>query len=37
MTGSFDPRDSQVSVFDALIAARAKYGAKKPILEGRDR
>ena len=37
MTGSFDPRDSQVSVFDALIAARAKYGAKKPILEDQER
>ena len=37
MTASFDPRDSQVSVFDALIAARAKYGAKKPILEDQER
>ncbi len=37
MTASFDPRDSQVSIFDALIAARARYGAKKPILEDQER
>ena len=37
MTAIYDPRDSQISVFDALIAARAKFGAKKPILEDQER
>jgi len=37
LTVIYDPRDSQISVFDALIAARAKFGAKKPILEDQER
>lgn len=37
MSGSFDPRLAQRSVFDALLDARAKYGAKKPILEDQER
>ncbi|OYW93018.1 MAG: 2-acylglycerophosphoethanolamine acyltransferase, partial [Caulobacterales bacterium 32-67-6] len=37
MTADYDPRDSQISIFDALIAARARYGAKKPILEDQER
>ncbi|MFT4933773.1 MAG: acyl-[acyl-carrier-protein]-phospholipid O-acyltransferase [Pseudoalteromonas distincta] len=37
MTATYDPRDSQISIFDALIAARARYGAKKPILEDQER
>ena len=37
MTAAYDPRDSQISIFDALIAARARFGAKKPILEDQER
>jgi acyl-[acyl-carrier-protein]-phospholipid O-acyltransferase / long-chain-fatty-acid--[acyl-carrier-protein] ligase len=37
VTAAYDPRDSQISIFDALIAARARYGAKKPILEDQER
>jgi len=33
----FDPRDAQVSIFDALIEARARFGAKTPILEDQER
>jgi len=34
---AFDTAAAQVSVFDALIAASRKYGAKKPILEDQER
>lgn len=37
MPQAFDPRSSQRSVFDALLDARDRYGAKKPILEDQDR
>ncbi len=37
MSRTFNPRDSEHSLFDALIDARAKYGAKKPILEDQER
>lgn len=37
MSRSYDPRESQRSLFDALVDARAKYGAKKPILEDQER
>jgi acyl-[acyl-carrier-protein]-phospholipid O-acyltransferase/long-chain-fatty-acid--[acyl-carrier-protein] ligase len=37
LSRSYDPRESQRSLFDALIDARAKYGAKKPILEDQER
>jgi acyl-[acyl-carrier-protein]-phospholipid O-acyltransferase/long-chain-fatty-acid--[acyl-carrier-protein] ligase len=37
LSRSFDPRLSQRSLFDALIDARAQYGAKKPILEDQER
>jgi len=37
VTADYDPRDSQISIFDALITARARYGAKKPILEDQER
>lgn len=37
MSRSFDPRSCERSLFDALIDARAKYGAKKPILEDQER
>jgi len=37
VTAAYDPRDSQISIFDALIAARARFGAKKPILEDQER
>ena len=33
----YDPRSGQRSVFDALLDARAAYGAKKPIIEDIDR
>jgi acyl-[acyl-carrier-protein]-phospholipid O-acyltransferase/long-chain-fatty-acid--[acyl-carrier-protein] ligase len=34
---AFDSAKAQSSVFDALIAAARKYGAKKPILEDQER
>lgn len=37
MPRDFDPRDAQVSIFDALIEARARFGAKTPILEDQER
>lgn len=37
MSRSFDPRSCERSLFDALIDARARYGAKKPILEDQER
>jgi len=37
LSRSFDPRSCERSLFDALIDARAKYGAKKPILEDQER
>ena len=37
MSLSFDPRSSERTLFDALIDARATYGAKKPILEDQER
>ena len=33
----FDAQDGQKALFDALLDARDKYGAKKPILEDQDR
>ncbi|WP_300576966.1 AMP-binding protein [Phenylobacterium sp.] len=37
MPRDFDPRDAQVSIFEALIEARARFGAKTPILEDQER
>ena len=37
MPREFDPRDAQVSIFDALIEARGRFGAKTPILEDQER
>ncbi len=37
MSRSFDLRSTERSLFDALIDARATYGAKKPILEDQER
>ncbi|MBP6876707.1 MAG: AMP-binding protein [Phenylobacterium sp.] len=37
MSRSFDPRSCERSLFDALVDARAAYGAKKPILEDQER
>jgi len=34
---AFDSAQAQSSVFDALVAASRKYGAKKPILEDQER
>jgi len=34
---SFDARQAQTSVFEALVDARQQYGAKKPILEDQER
>jgi len=33
----FDPRAAERTVFQALLDARARYGAKKMILEDQDR
>ncbi len=33
----FDSASAQSSIFDALVAASRKYGAKKPILEDQER
>lgn len=37
MSQSFDIRQTQTTLFDALLAAARKYGAKKPILEDQER
>ncbi len=37
MSQSFDIRQTQTSLFDALLAAARKYGAKKQILEDQER
>ncbi len=37
MPRAYDARDGERSVFDALLEARERYGAKKPILEDQDR
>ncbi|MFC3070044.1 AMP-binding protein [Phenylobacterium soli] len=37
MSPSFDPRQAQTTIFEALVDARQKYGAKKPILEDQER
>jgi acyl-[acyl-carrier-protein]-phospholipid O-acyltransferase/long-chain-fatty-acid--[acyl-carrier-protein] ligase len=34
---SFDVRQADVSIFEALVDARQTYGAKKPILEDQER
>ena len=34
---AFDTAAAHVSIFDALIAASRKHGAKKPILEDQER
>jgi acyl-[acyl-carrier-protein]-phospholipid O-acyltransferase/long-chain-fatty-acid--[acyl-carrier-protein] ligase len=34
---SFDARQAQTTLFDALVDARQTYGAKKPILEDQER
>ena len=37
MPRAFDARAGERSVFDALLDARDRYGAKKPILEDQER
>jgi acyl-[acyl-carrier-protein]-phospholipid O-acyltransferase/long-chain-fatty-acid--[acyl-carrier-protein] ligase len=37
MPRAYDARACERSVFDALLDARDRYGAKKPILEDQDR
>lgn len=37
MPRAYDALDGERSVFDALLEARERYGAKKPILEDQDR
>jgi acyl-[acyl-carrier-protein]-phospholipid O-acyltransferase / long-chain-fatty-acid--[acyl-carrier-protein] ligase len=37
LSGSFDPRQAQQAVFDALLDARARHGGKKQILEDQER
>ena len=37
MSRSFDARQAQTSLFDALVDARHAFGAKKPILEDQER
>lgn len=37
MPRPYDPKAADLSVFDALLAAKDKYGAKKPILEDQER
>ena len=37
MSLQFDPHAAERSLFEALLEARHKYGAKKPILEDQDR
>ncbi|CAN5775057.1 AMP-binding protein [soil metagenome] len=37
MSRTFDPLESQQTLFGALLAARTQFGAKKPILEDQER
>ena len=37
MLRSFDARQAQTTLFDALVEARQTYGGKKPILEDQER
>ncbi|MGZ3276271.1 MAG: AMP-binding protein [Caulobacteraceae bacterium] len=37
MARTFDARQAQTTLFDALVDASRKYGAKKPILEDQER
>ena len=37
MVRTFDARQAQTTLFDALVDASRKYGAKKPILEDQER
>jgi acyl-[acyl-carrier-protein]-phospholipid O-acyltransferase/long-chain-fatty-acid--[acyl-carrier-protein] ligase len=37
LTPSFDPRQAETSLFDALVDASRRHGAKKPILEDQER
>ena len=37
MPRAYDPKAADLSLFDALLAAKDKYGAKKPILEDQER
>ena len=37
MSRPFDPSESEISLFQALLDAREKFGAKKLILEDQDR
>lgn len=37
MPRAFDPRAGERALFDALLDARDRYGAKKPILEDQER
>jgi acyl-[acyl-carrier-protein]-phospholipid O-acyltransferase/long-chain-fatty-acid--[acyl-carrier-protein] ligase len=37
LSRSFDARQAQTTLFDALVDARQAYGAKKPILEDQER
>ncbi|MDB5452620.1 MAG: bifunctional 2-acylglycerophospho-ethanolamine acyl transferase/acyl-acyl carrier protein synthetase, partial [Caulobacteraceae bacterium] len=37
MPRAYDPRAAERGVFDALLDARDRYGAKKPILEDQER
>jgi acyl-[acyl-carrier-protein]-phospholipid O-acyltransferase/long-chain-fatty-acid--[acyl-carrier-protein] ligase len=37
LSRSFDARQAQTTLFDALVEARQTYGAKKPILEDQER
>ena len=36
MSRSFDARQAQTTLFDALVDASHKYGLKKPILEDQE-
>ncbi|MBR7619924.1 AMP-binding protein [Phenylobacterium sp. 20VBR1] len=37
LSRTFDPLESQQTLFGALLAARTQFGAKKPILEDQER
>ena len=37
MPRAFDPRAGERALFEALLDARDRYGAKKPILEDQER
>lgn len=37
MSRTFDPLESQQTLFGALLTARTQFGAKKPILEDQER